>query len=32
MHEWGLDPEIEAEMRRRAAWLVDRAIARLPAR
>jgi aminoglycoside phosphotransferase (APT) family kinase protein len=29
MQDWGLDPAIEADMRRKAAWLIDRALARV---
>ncbi len=29
MGEWGLDPEIEADMRRKSEWLIDRALLRL---
>jgi hypothetical protein len=29
MGEWGLDPEIEADMRRKSEWLIDRALHRL---
>jgi aminoglycoside phosphotransferase (APT) family kinase protein len=30
MGTWGLDAEIEADMRRKCEWIIDRALARLP--